>query len=202
MTRQTKAIRARRSGTAVLAAVLVLTGCGTPAGRHARTVPATGSAITASAPGIDGGPPARRAPAPVASPAGERAALDAVGVARAFTAAVCPYSWRDPIPYGQRLNTALARWGTPAFAAARRWSPARTGTAAAGLAQRRAQQSCGQVTGGLDPEAEPAGNALAVRLSVTVTAQAEGSAASSAQQVFDYRLVGQGNGWLISSGHW
>jgi hypothetical protein len=201
MTRQTRTIRVRRRGV-VLLVVLLLTGCGEPAGRHARTVAATGSTITASAPGIDGGSPVSPAPAPVASPAGERAALGAVGVARAFTAAICPYSWRDRVPYGSRLNTALARWGTPAFAAARRWSPARTATAAAGLATRRAQQSCGQVTGGLDPEADLGGGALAVRLSVTVTAQARGSAASSAQQVFDYRLVGQGNGWLISSGHW
>ena len=202
MTRQTKVIRVRGVGAALLA-VLVLSGCGTPAGRHARTVAATGSTITASAPGTAGGPPVSPAPAPVAAPSGERAALAAVGVARAFTAAICPYSWRDRVPYGSRLNTALARWGTPAFTAAHRWSPGRTAAAAAGLAERQAEQSCGLVTGGLDPEPEPAGGALAVRLSVTVTAEARGSAASTVQQVFDYRLVGQATGsWLISSGHW
>ena len=134
--------------------------------------------------------------------AGEAAALDAVAVARAFTAAVCPYSWRDPVPYGQRLDAALARWGTPGFAAAHQWSPARIASAAAGLAERQAEQTCGQVTGGLEPEADPAAGQVAVRLSVTVTAAALDGATSTAQETFNLQLVHHGAAWLISSGQW
>jgi hypothetical protein len=129
--------------------------------------------------------------------------LDAVAVARAFTSAICPYSWRDPVPYGQRLNAALTRWGTPAFARAHAWSPARIASATGGLAEHRAEQSCGQITGGLDPEADPAGSAtVAVRLSVTVTAHGQGSPTSTAQQIFDLQLARHDSDWLISSGHW
>jgi hypothetical protein len=183
MTRRSKAILVVGAGVAVL----LLAGCGKPAGRHARTTPTTSSSTRST---------------PAASPAGEVAALDAVAVAPAFTAAVCPYSWRDPVPYGQRLDTALARWGTPGFAAARRWSPARTATAAAGLTERQAEQACGQVTGGLEPEADPAGGQVAVRLSVTVTARAQAAAPSTAQQVFNLQLVHHDAAWLISSGQW
>jgi hypothetical protein len=194
-----------RNRILITAAALVLAaglaGCGKPAS-NARTHRA------AAAPSMSTTPPTSVVAAPadhaptVASPAGERSGMDAVAVARAFTRAVCPYIWRDPIPYGTRLNAALTRWGTAGFGQAHAWSPARTASAAAGLAERRAEQSCGQVTGGLDPEADPAGGTVSVRLSVSVTAHGQGSPSSTAQQVFGFQLVRHGGGWLISSGQW
>jgi hypothetical protein len=191
MTRRSNAIRLAVGGLAVL----VLAACHRQgSGRGPLATPSTSSPAISASSSVAG---------PAVSPAGERAALDAVGVAQAFAAAVCPYSWRDPIPYGQRVNAALARWGAPAFAAAHRWSPARIATAAAGLVERQAEQACGQITGGLDPESGSAAGVLLVRLSVTVTAQAQGSAASTAQEIFDLQLGRQDNGgWLISSGRW
>ncbi|MFL6163596.1 MAG: hypothetical protein ACJ74U_15410 [Jatrophihabitantaceae bacterium] len=177
-----------------------LAGCGKPASKYAHTHRA--AAAPSMSPTSTSSMSTGAAPT-LASPAGERAGLDAVAVARAFTRAVCPYSWRDLIPYGQRLDAALTRWGTPAFARAHAWSPARTASAAAGLAEHRAEQSCGQITGGLDPETDPAaGGTVAVRLSVTVTAHGQGSPTSTAQQVFDFQLARHGGGWLISSGQW
>ena len=192
MTRRSNAIRMAVAGLAVL----VLAGCHRQgSGRGPLATPSTSSPAISASSGLGGGP--------AGSPAGEGSALDAVGVARAFAAAVCPYSWRDATPYGQRVNAALNRWGMPAFAAAHAWSPARIATAAAGLAEQQAQQACGRVTGGLDPEADLAAGQVAVRLSVTVTASAQGSAASSAQENFDLQLARQDNGgWLISSGRW
>ena len=200
MSRHSSAIRI---AAAVLAVALSVAGCGKPASRHSHTQPvaARHTAPTTAAPPSSAGS-AGSAPAGV-SPVEERAALDAVAVARAFTTAVCPYSWHDPIPYGQRLIAALTRWATPEFAAAHRWSPARTATAAAGLAEHQAQQTCAATTGGLEPEADPAAGTVAVRLSVTVTAQAQAAPASSAQETFNLQLARRADGgWLISSGQW
>lgn len=193
MTSPSKVIRAACAGLVVL----LLAGCASRGG-DSQTPQAGRPAARSAAPSTS----SSTRPAPVVSPAGQAAALDAVAVARAFTAAICPYSWRDPVPYGQRLDAALTRWGTPAFRQAHRWSPARTATAAAGLAERQAQQSCAATTGGLEPEADPASGTVAVRLSVTVTAQAAGSAASSAQETFNLQLARRDGRWLISSGRW
>lgn len=193
MSRHSRLVRLAGAGLVVL----LLTGChSSRSGSY--SVLAGGKASTTTRASSPSGP----TPVPAVSPAAETAGLGAVAVARAFTAAVCPYSWRDPVPYGQRLNTALTRWGTPEFAAARRWSPDRTATAAAGLAEHQAQQTCGQTTGGLEPEADPASGQVAVRLSVTVTAQAQAATASSAQETFNLQLVRRGGQWLISSGQW
>ncbi|HEX4727864.1 MAG TPA: hypothetical protein VH298_08705 [Jatrophihabitans sp.] len=129
-------------------------------------------------------------------------AAAAVATARAFTAEICPYSYTESVSYGQRFNTALARWGTARFAAAHKWPAARIATAAAGLAGHQAEQVCGQVTGGIDPEASGSGGSVLVRLSVSVTAHSSTGPASSAQQVFTFELVHPGARWLIEDGHW
>jgi hypothetical protein len=124
-------------------------------------------------------------------------------VARAFAAAICPYSYQDSVPYGQRLNTALARWGSPGFVAGHIWSRARIRSATAGLLQHRAEQVCGLITGGSDPEAPTSSTGqVLVRLSVTVTASSAAGPASSAQQVFRFALVHRGARWLIEDGQW
>lgn len=190
----------RRSAIGIgggVVAVLLLAGChrsgsrSPQAGRPTPAVPVTaGSSST------------RPVPASAVKLAEEGAALAAVVVARAFTAAICAYDWRDSVPYGQRLDAALERWGTADFVQAHEWSAARTASAAAGLVERRARQSCGLVTGGLDPDTDPDADVVSVRLSVTVIDQAAGSAAWTAQQVFDFQLDQRPGGWLISSGRW
>jgi hypothetical protein len=185
--------RHRRVGAALAVAVL-LAGCSTyhPAHGPSQLVVVAESPSPYSAQPNGGAVPAAAGADPVAG---------AVAVARAFTGEICPYSWRDSRPYGQRLNTALARWGTARFVAAHRWSPARIATAAAGLAQDQAEQVCGPVTGGPDPDISTAGRVV-VRLSVTVTAHSATGPASSAQQVFTLQLVRSGARWLIDNGQW
>jgi hypothetical protein len=168
------------------ALILALTGCG-----HSAARPRALHGATSSTPAV--AVPAARATDPQ---------LGAVVVARAFTAEICPYSYRDRVPYGQRVDAALNRWGAAEFAAAHWWTPARTASAAAGLAANRAEQACGAMTGGLDPEAAAPAGSVAVRLSVTVTAHGQASAATSAQEVFHFVLERRGPRWLLSFGQW
>jgi hypothetical protein len=185
--------RGQRPATALAVAVL-LAGCGT---RHPAPGPRQLVGVADSPSPYSAQPASSAAPAP----AGADDDADAVAVARAFTGEICPYSWRDSHPYGQRLNTALARWGTAGFVAAHRWPPARIATAAAGLTHEEAEQVCGPITGGPDPESSTTGR-LVVRLLVTVTAHSATGPASSAQQVFTFRLVRSGARWLIDNGQW
>jgi hypothetical protein len=186
--------RTQRMAT-VLGTWVLLTGCGAQHPAHGRRQ----LAAVADSPS----PYSAQPTSSIAAPAGADPAAGAVTVSRAFTGEICPYSWRDSRPYGQRLNTALTRWGTPPFVAAHRWSPARIATATAGLAQDQAEQVCGPVTGGPDPETTAAAaGRVAVRLSVTVTAHSATGPASSAQQTFTFQLVHLGARWLINNGQW
>ncbi len=172
-----------------VALVLAIAGCNHAAGRPTRAQ-ATGS------------PPQSR---PASAGAAARATdprLAAVAVARAFTTEICPYSYHDQLPYGQRVDAALRQWGTAELADVHWWGPARTASAAAGLVRNRAEQACGAMTGGLDPEATKPAGSVAVRLSVTVTTHGQSSATSTAQEVFRYLLVHRGPRWLISFAQW
>jgi hypothetical protein len=186
--------RSRITSLAAGLVALLVAGCGWPGGpAHqaiATTAPATASAAVTSA--------SSTMPAKSADPQ-----LAAVTVARAFTAEICPYSYRDQVPYGQRLNAALTHWSTGQLVAAHRWSAAHIATAAAGLREHQAEQVCGQVTGGLDPEGSAGpGGVVLVRLSVTVTAHSATGPTSSAQQVFTFELARRGTRWLIDYGQW
>ena len=185
MTHLPKAIA---GGVLAVAAVVSMTACSTHTHlQAAATTPAMTSSPTTSARGAS---------------AVQAAQPDAVEVARAFTTAVCPYSYADRMPYGQRLNAALARWATPAYAASRSWSPSEVSTRQTLLQERRSEQRCGLVTGGVDPDASPTAGSVRVRLSVEVSSFGDGSPVSVGQQQFQFLLVHRGGRWVISDGQW